>query len=173
MRFDGPPSRLSELVEAARELGLEVDDDGLDRSDEFGWPGCGNGQAFVLAVVDDERQSPTDVTCALRAAHERLTGGSGDWIVGAGSFVYLPDGLEPEWYDRVVPIAEELHAAEATLDADRVRELRAQVERLVTDASGRAQDNVDAFSLFVSMLLDAEHPRREGPGGDSSPRTSG
>ncbi|GHS88351.1 hypothetical protein AGMMS50218_12120 [Actinomycetota bacterium] len=96
MRYDGPAARLTELVEAARRVGLELDDYGIDSTVGYGWPMCGDGNAFVLAVVDDEQWTLEQIEAALRAAHERTTGASGDWIVAAGSFVFFPDGLEPQ-----------------------------------------------------------------------------
>ena len=95
----------------------------------------------------------------LTAAHEELTGEPGDWITFAGSFVYLPDGLEPEWYEAALPVVEALHAAEAEGAPD-VAHLRARAQRMVEDASPRANDDVAAFELFVGMLLDAHRGRR-------------
>lgn len=160
MRFDGPVERLPELVAAAGCARLELDDDGIDRTAEYGWPMRGDGHAFVLAVVDDDECSPQEVAAALHAAHLERTGEPGDWITFAGSYVYLPDGLEPEWYEAALPVVEALHAAEAEGAPD-VARLRARVQRMVEAASSRADDNVAAFELFVAMLLDATQVRRE------------
>ena len=130
MRFEGPPSRFDELVAAARGAGLELDDYAIDATGAYGWPMCGNGLAVVIAVVDDSEWVPEEIAAALRAAHERTTGSSGDWIASAGSFVYLPDGLEPEWYD----------------DAGRLAEaLREEVARVVEAALPRGESNFAQF----------------------------
>jgi len=63
-----------------------------------------------------------------------MTGASGDWIAPAGSFVYLPDGLEPEWYDDAGRLAEALHEAEHRGDHERIRLLREEVAAVVTAA---------------------------------------
>lgn len=130
MRFEGPPSRYEALVEAARGAGLELDDYAIDTTGAYGWPMLGNG----CAVVDDDERTPEDVVLAIRAAHERAAGSPGDWIVSAGSFVYLPDGLEPEWYVTAGGLAEALHAAECGGDIARARALRVDVERIVSAA---------------------------------------
>ena len=130
MRFEGPPSRFDELVDAARGAGLELDDYAIDTTGAYGWPMCGNGRAVAIAVVDDDEWAPEEIAAALRAAHERMTGASGDWIAPAGSFVYLPDGLEPEWYD----------------DAGRLAEaLREEVARVVEAALPRGESNFAQF----------------------------
>ena len=48
MRFEGPPSRFDELVDAARGAGLELDDYAIDTTGAYGWPMCGNGLAVVI-----------------------------------------------------------------------------------------------------------------------------
>lgn len=127
MRFEGPAARYCELVEAARGSGHELDDYAIDTTDAYGWPMFGNRCAVVIAVVDDDWWTPQEVAAALRAAHERNTGTPGDWIVAAGSFVYLPDGLACEWYDEAGRLAEALHEAERTGQADCVARLREEV----------------------------------------------
>lgn len=134
MRFEGLPARFDELVDAARGAGLELDDYAIDTTGAYGWPMLGNGWAVVVAVIDDDEWTPESVTAALRAAHERMTGTSGDWIVAGGSFVYLPDGLEPEWYDEAGRLAEALHEAERSGDRRRIRVLREEVAAVVTAA---------------------------------------
>ena len=141
MRFEGPPSRLDELVDAARGAGLELDDYAIDTTGAYGWPMCGNG----LAVVEDDEWAPEQMAAALRAAHERMAGTCGDWIASAGSFVYLPDGLEPEWYDDAARLAEALHAAERAHDGGRTDDLRAELARMVAAALPRGESNFARF----------------------------
>ena len=145
MRFEGPPSRFDELVDAARGAGLELDDYAIDTTGAYGWPMCGNGLAVVIVVVDDDEWAPKEMASALRAAHERMTGASGDWIAPAGSFVYLPDGLEPEWYDDAGRLADALHDAERAGDVDRTRALREEVARVVAAALPRGESNFAQF----------------------------
>ena len=145
MRFEGPPSRFDELVDAARGAGLELDDYAIDATGAYGWPMCGNGLAVVITVVDDNEWAPEVIASALRAAHERTTGSSGDWIASAGSFVYLPDGLEPEWYDDAGRLAEALHGAERAGDVERTQVLRNEVARVVEAALPRGDE---AFAQF-------------------------
>ena len=80
MRVDGPAHRLDDLVRAARRVGLELYDYAIDLSAEFGWPGRGDGHAYVLAVVDDDWQSVSDLVIALRTAHEATADDAADWI---------------------------------------------------------------------------------------------
>lgn len=134
MRFEGPASGYEALVAAARRAGLELDDYAVDTTGAYGWPMLGNGRAAVIVVIDDDVWAPDDVASTLRAAHERCTGAAGDWIVAAGSFVYLPDGLPPEWYEEPVRLAEALHEAEAVGDPMAVRGLRAEVAAVVAAA---------------------------------------
>src|SRR5665647_2195679 len=141
MRFEGPSSRLDELVDAARGAGLELDDYAIDTTGAYGWPMCGNG----LAVVEDDEWAPEQMAAALRAAHERTTGSSGDWIASAGSFVYLPDGLEPEWYDDAGRLADALHDAERAGDLGREEALREEVARVVAAALPRGESNFAQF----------------------------
>ena len=145
MRFEGPPSRFDELVDAARGAGLELDDYAIDATGAYGWPMCGNGLAVVITVVDDNEWAPEEIAAALRAAHERTTGSSGDWIASAGSFVYLPDGLEPEWYDDAGRLAEALHGAERAGDVGREEALREEVARVVAAALPRGESNFAQF----------------------------
>jgi hypothetical protein len=145
MRFEGPPSRFDELVGAARGAGLELDDYAIDRTGAYGWPMCGNGLAVIITVIDDDEWAPEEIAAALRAAHERMTNTSGDWIVAAGSFVYLPDGLEPEWYDDAGRLAEALHAAERAGDVGRTRVLRKEVAAVVAAALPRGEYNFAQF----------------------------
>src|SRR5665647_3323894 len=74
MRFEGPPSRLDELVDAARGAGLELDDYAIDTTGAYGWPMCGNGLAVVIVVIEDDEWAPEQMAAALRAAHERMAG---------------------------------------------------------------------------------------------------
>jgi len=145
MRFEGPPSRFDELVDAARGAGLELDDYAIDTTGAYGWPMCGNGLAVVIVVVDDDEWAPKEIASALRAAHERMTGASGDWIAPAGSFVYLPDGLEPEWYDDAGRLADALHDAERAGDLGREEALREEVARAVAAALPRGESNFAQF----------------------------
>jgi hypothetical protein len=145
MRFEGPPAQFDELVDAARAVGLDLDDYAIDTTGAYGWPMCGNGSAVVIVVIDDDEWAQEDLAAGLRAAHERTTGSSGAWITSAGSFVYLPDGLEPEWYDAAGRLAEELHVAERAGDVERTRLLRQKVARVVAAALPRGDD---AFAQF-------------------------
>src|SRR5665647_3218094 len=98
-----------------------------------------------LAVVDDGEWAPKEIASALRVAHERMTGTSGDWIASAGSFVYLPDGLEPEWYDDAGRLADALHDAERAGDVERTQVLRNEVAGVVEAALPRGDE---AFAQF-------------------------
>jgi len=158
MRFEGPPSRFDELVDAACGAGLELDDYAIDTTGAYGWPMCGNGLAVVIVVVDDDEWAPKEIAAALRAAHERTMGSSGDWITSAGSFVYLPDGLEPEWYDDAGRLAEALHAAERAGDVGRTRALRKEVARLVAAALPQGESN---FARLRDLAQGLEDPDEE------------
>ena len=147
MRVDGPAERLDELIEAA--AAFDLDDYAIDRSAEYGWPSRADGHAYVLAVVDDDMSSVDDVVRAMRADHERRTGEPADWIEAGGSFVFLPDAMEPEWYEAVVPLAEALHIAEREADADLIRTLRSALARRVVDADRLADRRFAAFATFV------------------------
>lgn len=148
-RVDGPPERLGDLVDAARDVGLELDDSAIDRSGEYGWPSRGDGQAYVLVVMDDDEHSIDQVVQSMRDAHEARTGASVQWIVAGGSFVYLPDAMEPEWYDGVAPLAEALHVAEREADLELARTLRVAVARRVAEAEPLAGRRFAAFATFV------------------------
>ncbi|MGV8979042.1 MAG: hypothetical protein ACOH17_13465 [Cellulomonas sp.] len=162
MRVDGPAERLDDLVRAARRAGLELDDYAVDLSTEYGWPGRGDGHAYVLAVVDDDWQSVSDLVMALRAAHEATAYDAADWITPGGSFVYLPDAMEPEWYDTVVPFAEALHAAEQDADAARVATLRAELVGLIGAVVPLADRRFAAFTTFVAGPIRGGQPDPRG-----------
>jgi hypothetical protein len=87
---------------------------------------------------------------ALRAAHEATADDAADWITPGGSFVYLPDGMEPEWYDTVVPFAEALHTAEQDEDAARVATLRTELVGRIGAAVPLADRRFAAFTTFVA-----------------------
>lgn len=150
MRVDGPAERLGDLVGAARRAALELDDYAVDSSAEYGWPVRGDGHAYVLAVVDDDWQSIDDLVIAVRAAHEETTGEAADWIAPGGSFVYLPDGMEPEWYDTIVPLVEALHAAERDADATRVATLRAGLVGRIGEVVPLAERRFTTFTTFLA-----------------------
>jgi hypothetical protein len=57
MRVDGPAQRLDDLVRAARRIGLELDDYAIDLSAEYGWPGRGDGHAYVLSTTTGNRSA--------------------------------------------------------------------------------------------------------------------
>lgn len=149
VRVDGPGDRLDELVDAARAAGLDLDDWAIDTSTEYGWPGRADGHAYVLVVAEDEVFPSGDVVRAVRDAFTAMTGLPSDWIVPGGSFVFLPDGLEPAWYDEVVPIAEALHAAEDDRDTDRIAVLRAGLVARIHAVLPLAERRFDAFAAFM------------------------
>jgi len=86
-----------------------------------------------------------------------MTGPSGDWIAPAGSFAYVPDGLEPEWYDDAGWLADALHDAERAGDLGREEALREEVARVVAAALPRGESN---FAQFV-IGPKAWHSRKE------------
>ena len=153
VRVDGPADRLNDLVEVARSAGFELDDYAIDTTAAYGWPGRGDGHAYVLAVVDDDLLSSDDVVSALRAAHEAGAGEPSDWITPGGSFVYLPDGLESEWYDAVVPLAEALHAAELDGDARRRAQLRSELIDRIAQVTSLAERRFEAFAAFLEVPI--------------------
>jgi hypothetical protein len=160
VRVDGPAERLDDLVGAARRAMLELDDYAIDTTAEYGWPGRGDGRAYVLVVVDDDEVSVDDVVSALRTAHEHGTGEPSDWIVSGGSFVYLPDGLEPEWYDAVVPLAEALHSAERDAVTDRIAALRFELVGRLEEAMPLAGQRFAAFAAFLEGPIRRGQERR-------------
>lgn len=149
VRVDGPAERLDDLVEAARGAALSLDDYAIDRSAEYGWPSRADGRAYVLAIVDDDVSSVDDIVRAVRADHERRTGEPADWIEAGGSFVFLPDAIEPEWYEAVVPLAEALHIAEREADVGLIRSLRSALVVRVADAEPLARRRFAAFETFA------------------------
>lgn len=106
----------------------------------------------MIVVIDDDVWAPEDVASALRAAHERTTGASGDRVVATGSFVYLPDGLPPEWYEEPVRLAETLHEAEAAGDPTAIQLLRSEVGAVVADALPLADVAVARFRAAARRL---------------------
>ena len=150
VRVDGPAERLDDLLSAARHGGLDIDDWAVDTTTEYGWPGRGDGHAYVLVVAEDEVFGSDAVVRAVRDAYEAITGRSSDWIVPGGSFVFLPDGLEPGWYDEVVPLAEALHAAEDAGDGHRSAALRRMLTRRVEEVLPLSERRLDAFAAFVT-----------------------
>lgn len=153
VRVDGPADRLDDLVGAARSAGFELDDYAIDTTSAYGWPGRGDGHAYVLAVVDDDLLSSDDVVGAIRAAHQVGTGEPSEWITAGGSFVYLPDGLESQWYDAVVPLAEALHAAELVGDTRRCARLRSELIDRVARVAPLAERRFDAFAAFLEVPI--------------------
>jgi len=59
--------------------------------------------------------------------------------------VYLPDGLEPEWYDDAGRLADALHDAERAGDLGREEALREEVARVVAAALPRGESNFAQF----------------------------
>ncbi len=152
-RIDGPPERLEDLVHAARSAHLEIDDWVIDTTAEFGWPGRGDGNAYVLIVADDTTTSLGDVASAMRGAYASLTGLPSAWIVEAGSFVFLPDGMDPEWYPPVVDLAERLHHAEQDDDAWATVALREEIAARVDAALPRADRVLATWEHAAAALL--------------------
>lgn len=113
IRLSAPPDRLADLVASARHAWFTLDDYGIDQNDDHGWPYRGDRRAFALVLADDTDESMTQVEAAARGAHIDRTGGLADWLVADGTYVALPDGLPAEWYAKVAPLVDELHAAEA------------------------------------------------------------
>lgn len=153
MRVDAPADRMDDLVAAAESAGLELDDWGID-APGGGWRLCGSGQAFVTPVVDDDVSDLGAVCAAIRAAHERTTGDPADWITPGGSFVFLPDGMESEWYDHVGPVAERLHAAEARGATQEVVALRAALVRVIEPAMHTGGSRWADFAAALDGLLE-------------------
>lgn len=167
VRVDGPAERFDELLRAARHAALELDDYAIDSTAKYGWPGRGDGHAYVLVVADDDDLTSDDLVGAVRSAHENLTGGRAEWIVPGGSFVYLPDGMESEWYLTVAPLAEALHAAEKAGDVLGRTRLRNALELAIAEAVPRADRRFAEFSTLIgdfgragSTVHSADHPRR-------------
>lgn len=150
VRVDGPAERLADLLSAARRAELDIDDWAVDTTTEYGWPGRGDGHAYVLVVAEDEVFGSDAVVRAVRAGYEAMAGRSSDWIVPGGSFVFLPDGLEPGWYDEVVPLAEALHAAEDAGDRGRSADLRRVLTRRIDELLPLAERRFDAFAAFTA-----------------------
>lgn len=150
VRVDGPAERLEELVRAAGCAGLDIDDWAVDTTTAYGWPGRADGHAYVLVVADDASVSEAEVLSAIRATHEWTTGEPSDWIVPGGTFVYLPDGMEPEWYDAVVPLAEALHAAESCGEQRLVASIRAVLVPRINAVVPLAERRFEAFATFTS-----------------------
>lgn len=151
VRVDGPAERLADLLSAARRAELDIDDWAVDTTTEYGWPGRGDGHAYVLVVAEDEVFGSDAVVRAVRAGYEAMAGRSSDWIVPGGSFVFLPDGLEPGWYDEVVPLAEALHAAEDAGDRGRSADLRRVLTRRIDEVLPLAERRFDAFAAFAAF----------------------
>ena len=175
MRIDGPPERLEELLEAARWANLEIDDWAIDTTTAYGWPGRADGNAYVLIVAEDTRNSIGDVVAAMRGAYASRAGRPSAWIVEAGSFVFLPDGMEPEWYPPVVALAEQLHRAEQDGDEWAIVALRKEITAQVDAALPAAEralarlEQIAADRLPVPASETRAHART-GDEGTQAPR---
>lgn len=163
MRLTAPPADLNELVSAARHAGLRVTQHGIDRA-PLGWPYAGDGNAFVLVVVDDAAESGLQVEAAVRGAHLDLTGDLVDTIRFAASYAHVPDGQPDQWYATILPAVDALHDLEARLrscEPDNFAALqgaidahRAALEVELAPARARADQKLETLLGDLSLESD-------------------
>lgn len=163
MRFTAPPERYDDLLAAANHAALELADYCVDSAPDARWPFAGDGNAAVIAVVDDNQETGHEVERSMRVAYKQQTGESAEWLTFAKSYVFLPCALEVEWYNTYGPVAEALHEAEDANDVARAAALRDRLHSAVTMAADESATNLQGFcddliNLGVLPILAAERP---------------
>ena len=74
-------------------------------------------RGYYLAIYDDLKQTPKEVLEAVRRQLRRTGHRAIARSLGLGvNWVYMPDGLESDWYDMVWPLCEEIRLIEASYD---------------------------------------------------------
>ena len=153
------------IASAGEALGYSLGDYGVIKPGDEGYEWQDREpRGYYLVIYDDLTQTPRETLEAVRKQLRKMGHRAIARSLRPGvNWVYMPDGLESDWYDMVWPLCEEIRRAEETYDRligqtlppaiDKIAALRNRLQPVLDAGIEQAEKEVTGWALDLAHLL--------------------